>query len=301
HIKRSVESVLNQTFTNFELIVVDDGSTDNGLYEIKNILDSRLKIYKKENGGVSSARNFGIIKSKAEYIGFLDADDEWDKSFLETVYKMNNIFPNKFMYATAYKKINNFLETNIVLNNNDNNSIFLVDKYFEKFLKLKDAINTSSSTVLKKEILLEIGLFPEKLTNFEDWNVWFKVALIDNLVYSRDVLSNIYLDATNRSSSKVKYNPLSLIKSYNELIVNIDEFIIRKNLLRKNIDLVFRRGSISVMRQMIKYKQFDFVESFKRSEMYKYINVYQRIFYLTRLNKLIYLLYKILNIVGLKK
>lgn len=79
YIKNAVLSVLNQTYKNLELIAVDDGSTDNSLEILNNIKkeDSRLKVYTKENGGISSARNYGIDRATGEYIGFIDNDDEY--------------------------------------------------------------------------------------------------------------------------------------------------------------------------------------------------------------------------------
>ena len=79
YIKNAVLSVLNQTYKNLELIAVDDGSTDNSLEILNNIKkeDSRLKVYAKENGGISSARNYGIDRATGEYIGFIDNDDEY--------------------------------------------------------------------------------------------------------------------------------------------------------------------------------------------------------------------------------
>ena len=74
-IETTINSVLNQTFTNYEVILVDDGSTDNSYKVVSDIEDSRIQIFKKENQGVSKARNYGVSKAKTEYIAFLDADD----------------------------------------------------------------------------------------------------------------------------------------------------------------------------------------------------------------------------------
>lgn len=86
YIKKCIDSILNQTFKNIELIVIDDGSTDNTKDIIKKIDDKRLKYIYKENGGVSSARNLGIDLSTGNYIMFVDSDDYIDKDFIEVVH-----------------------------------------------------------------------------------------------------------------------------------------------------------------------------------------------------------------------
>ena len=76
-IKRTLQSVLTQTFQDFEIVIVNDGSTDNSTIEVEKIKDSRIRLIHQENAGVSAARNKGIEEAKYELIAFLDADDEW--------------------------------------------------------------------------------------------------------------------------------------------------------------------------------------------------------------------------------
>ena len=78
YVPKTLASVLNQTYSDFELIIVDDGSTDDSLEVINSFVDNRIKIVKQKNGGVSAARNRGIIEAKYELIALLDADDWWD-------------------------------------------------------------------------------------------------------------------------------------------------------------------------------------------------------------------------------
>ena len=88
-IERALKSVFNQTFTNFEIIIIDNGSTDNGIEIINKLTnDIRLKIIKQKNQGISFARNTGIRNAQYEYIAFLDSDDEWESKYLETIQKI---------------------------------------------------------------------------------------------------------------------------------------------------------------------------------------------------------------------
>src|SRR5690625_5271022 len=107
HISRAVNSVLNQTYKNFELIIIDDGSTDGSLAVVEKFDDSRIKVFTFKNNGVSVARNLGIEKAKYSYIAFLDADDEWEENFLLNVKKLIQTYPECGMYATLYKFKNN--------------------------------------------------------------------------------------------------------------------------------------------------------------------------------------------------
>src|SRR5690606_10771216 len=92
-----------QSFENFEVIIVDDGSTDNSLKVVKEITDPRMRIVQKTNGGVSSARNRGIEEANNEWISFLDADDIWRNNHLATIVEMMEIFPEEKVFSTSFE------------------------------------------------------------------------------------------------------------------------------------------------------------------------------------------------------
>ena len=102
----TLQSVLAQTYTDYEIIVVDDGSKDNSLKVAKSVNDSRINVIHKENGGVSSARNRGIREAKGDYIALLDGDDLWKPTFLEEQVKLIHDFPKAAMWGvnTAFIK-----------------------------------------------------------------------------------------------------------------------------------------------------------------------------------------------------
>jgi len=97
-VKEAIESVLQQTYTDLEVLVVDDGSTDDTRSFVKQIQDSRVKYYYKDKGGQSSARNLGLMKAKGKYIAYLDEDDLWPPNYLETV--LHQLNANKDYGAT---------------------------------------------------------------------------------------------------------------------------------------------------------------------------------------------------------
>lgn len=217
HIKRAINSVLKQSCQNFEIIVVDDGSTDTSYIEAMSINDSRVKVFKKNNGGVSSARNYGIMKSSYEYIGFLDADDLWKPLFLESVSRLIYKYPDAGAYATSYefKKGKNIrrAKINVMLSNGESGIV----NYFKG--ALKDPLISASSVVIKKSVFENIGFFQEDLTRGEDLEMWYRIALNYKIVFLNEVLSVYYMDSNNRATS----SPTIYSTSFMSRIENILE------------------------------------------------------------------------------
>ncbi|MCH7785011.1 MAG: glycosyltransferase family 2 protein, partial [Bacteroidetes bacterium] len=100
-ITKTIQSVLNQTFTDFELLIVNDGSTDNSLKIAQSFNDKRLKLISIENSGVSLARNTGIKAAKHNWIALLDADDWWAPTFLEEFIEAFKLFPNYNLFVVG--------------------------------------------------------------------------------------------------------------------------------------------------------------------------------------------------------
>lgn len=196
HIKRAINSLLQQSYSGFEIIVVDDGSTDNSYCEVASIKDKRVKLLKKTNGGVSSARNYGIQHSSHEYIGFLDADDLWKPSFLESISKLIKKYPDAGAYATAYEygKYNKFKRASINVKLSEGQSEVI--DYFK--CSLNDPLISASSVVIRKSVFENIGLFSEELTRGEDLEMWYRIALKYDVAFINEVLSVYFQDSDNK-------------------------------------------------------------------------------------------------------
>jgi glycosyltransferase involved in cell wall biosynthesis len=168
YISEAIESVLSQTYCNFELIVVNDGSTDNTEKTIRKYLDKIIYL-KQENAGPAAARNCGIQKAQGYYVAFLDADDLWlpDKLQMQV-----QAFDNYAGAALVYTKFVNFEDqsgkTLSILP--DAPSGMLFDKL------LIESLILLSTVMIRRELLLEAGCFDEGLQTAEDTNLWLKIA-----------------------------------------------------------------------------------------------------------------------------
>ena len=188
YIKKAVNSVLTQSFEKFELIVVDDASTDDSLGKISEIKDERIKIVLQENHGVSAARNNGVKHSKNPFIAFLDADDWWDKKYLEEMKNLIEDFPDAGLYSSRFW---------IVKNNKINDSKVDLDKSFKKgyinycsiYNKTFSQLINSSSVVIKKNVFYDVGGFSESIKKGEDLHLWVKISLGYKIAYLNKNLS----------------------------------------------------------------------------------------------------------------
>jgi glycosyltransferase involved in cell wall biosynthesis len=193
HVKRALDSVINQTVQDFEIIVVNDGSTDKSADVVKTFSDARIRLINQKNASVSVARNRGINEAKSELIAFLDADDEWMPDYLETILRLREKYPCAGLYATSLKT--EFID-NVLMGKDEELRKLIPDEglilnFFKVNLKEishKDIFYTSSVTVPKK-IFLELGGFQTGFWWGEDIDMWGRIALKHPFAYSsQDVL-----------------------------------------------------------------------------------------------------------------
>jgi glycosyltransferase involved in cell wall biosynthesis len=202
YIKRAIDSVLAQTVNNFELIVVDDGSTDMSANVVKSISDKRIRLIQQKNLGVSAARNRGIEESNADLIAFLDADDEWFPTFLETICFLRQKYPQAGAYATAYKYELNEKEFKLY-DFQKGQRDGLITSYF-KSAAITDGIISSSTVTVPKNIFIEIGKFPVGEWWGEDTDMWGRIALKYPIAFSSDCNAIYHSEASNRACEKIK-------------------------------------------------------------------------------------------------
>lgn len=223
HIKRAIDSVLAQKAQDFEIVVIDDGSTDRGAEVVQSFTDHRIRLIQQENAGVSAARNKGIEEAKADLIAFLDADDEWTPSFLNTVLRLKNKYPEAGAYATGYK-ISRAGEVKIATLKKLPPAPWegLLPSYFMS-TALGDHPVCSSAVCIPKTIIMELGGFKKGVAWGEDDDLWGRVALKYPIVYSWEVGAIYHKEAVNRSFKKRSLHPIDdhpFVKSAQELLIN---------------------------------------------------------------------------------
>jgi len=197
-IKRAINSVLSQTISNFELIIVDGNSTDASRSFVNSYNDSRIRIYDQIGSGVSAARNQGIHAASSKLIAFLDADDKWEPDFLETILSLQTQYPDAGLYGTAYSVYSDdFFIHNIVCKSAESQRVF--ESYFKSYVDEGRPIIITSACASPKSVLLKIGGFPENIKIGEDHELFSRIALHFTVAYSPRICATYYIGSENNA------------------------------------------------------------------------------------------------------
>ena len=193
YIKKALDSVIEQTFKDFELVVVDDGSSDESCVVAKDSLEGSSLNYQlihQENSGVSTARNNGVMASHGDYICFLDADDWWAPTFLERIDLLIREYPDAGIYGTNYYYVKNGRQR-ISITNVETGVIDYCKVYAESLIMPLTSISVS----IKRSVFNEFGGFQSKLKLGEDFDLWVKIALKHKVVFLAEPLAFYFQDS----------------------------------------------------------------------------------------------------------
>lgn len=192
YVQKALESALSQTFKDFELVVVDDGSSDesfNIAQETLKLSSVEYQLIHQDNAGVSTARNNGVSVSHGDNICFLDADDWWEPNFLERMDWLIREYPEAGIYGTNYHIISRG-KSRIALHIPKTGYI----NYCDCYRKLQMPLWTGSVSIPRK-VYLETGGFKPHLKLGEDFDVWVRIALKYKVAYLDEPLSHYYQDS----------------------------------------------------------------------------------------------------------
>ena len=198
-LERALGSVYAQTFRDFEIIVVDDASTDDTSERMQRHLD-RVRYIKQDHAGSAVARNRGILVSQGEYIAFLDADDLWLPEKLERQIELAKRHPNaSLIYSDFYRGEGEEIARDSGLRAR---KFWVAGQEFKSLLR-QNFIHTSS-VVTRKEALADAGIFDPNLINAQDWDLWIRLAAAGNVVFVDEVLS-YYRIHSSQTVTTTKY------------------------------------------------------------------------------------------------
>lgn len=247
----TLQSVLNQTYQDFEVLVINDGSTDESEAKIKEFSDRRIKYYLTENKGVSAARNLGLEVATADFVTFLDADDRWKPDFLMEMWDSIQAYPEQKIHAAAIE-----VETE--------NAVFpaqysivrsaprMVVNYFDASLKTT-AICTSCAA-FSRSVFKEVGNFDEQIKSGQDTDMWIRLGLHYPVVFTFKILARYVYDPNSLSKRKEYLNQKMNFSKFDEvaksnpklkrfLDLNTYSFAIRSKIAgdQQNFKLYYKR------------------------------------------------------------
>jgi len=195
YIRRTVESVLQQTHKNFELLIVDDGSTDNSLAQIELLNDSRIKVIRQINAGEGAARNTGLNEASNHWVAFLDADDTWEAGFLSCITQMIEAQPEVELCATGYKILSPH-GTEIVGSSTASEHT-LEQNYFSLSFENKLPF-CASSVAIQTDTLIACGGFAENEPLGADQDLWCRLLTDRAFALHRYPHATYHQDASGR-------------------------------------------------------------------------------------------------------
>lgn len=247
----TLHSVMCQTHTEFEVIIVNDGSTDNGVEVIKqNFDDPRIRIINQENQGVSVARDRGVEEAQSNYIAFLDADDKWHSEYLRIMNTAISRYPNAALYSSG----------GLICNADGSISYRLAKKYLNKivicdfFENPHVYIHTSAAIINKSFFKLTDGS-PRGMKRSQDFALFFQIALKGPFVYVGLPISKYVGGVSGQATSNTHKNKFKVLKCFCFLY----NFISEKNrqIQNKSLKTFFRYALRHNFKYCIKERDYD--------------------------------------------
>lgn len=250
YIENTIKSVLYQTFSDFEVIVINDGSTDNSTKIVESFTDSRIKLIMQKNKGVSAARNRGIREAIGDFIAFLDADDTWYPDYLETMIKLSQQYPSYSVFCVAQK----------------NRPIYTLPQgvsIIRDFCSYP-YIFWTGALLIKNNVLKEVGGFRVGVQLGEDTDMWLRISCKYHTIYLNEAhVNHPYITENNLAQAidvaktfpfgewyKYPYHDKRTLKKFttNEL-TNFANTLVNKKLYKEALLFLRKTKGITAIRQ----------------------------------------------------
>ena len=249
YIRRTLDSVAAQTYAHFEVLVVDDGSTDEGARIARNYPDERVQVIKSTGSGTSAARNTGIHAATHHLIAFLDADDEWHPRFLETVLRLHEAYQHAGMYGTAYETDYTGKRRKVRIKGLPKKPWQgLIADYFRSVLG--DIPVISSAVMVPRRVFNKVGYFATGAQLGEDQDMWCRIALEYPVAYSTEARAVYHLDTQNSVCQDI-----SIIDTYP--VMETVKKALEHRLSDKGLKLYQKKLFLDYAIRLIRAKRFD--------------------------------------------
>lgn len=251
YVRKAVESVVGQTYTDWEMIIVDNGSTDGSSEIVSTIHGPRIRMVRlDENIGPGAARNKGVELTSAPYITFLDADDWWEPTFLEEMKGLIERHPDAGIYGTGYYIVKNGKKRIATIGVEEGFNEGEIN-YCTVYAKTLCMPLTSISVCIPHNVFDEAGGFPTDIKLGEDFLLWIHVAMKHKVVLLNKPLSNYNqdVDTTYRGTHNKRYNPDTFMSFHFDQFVEEE----RKN---KNLKMILDKMRVYTLMNFRRYNLY---------------------------------------------
>ncbi|MEN9326914.1 MAG: hypothetical protein RI943_1347 [Bacteroidota bacterium] len=264
YIENAIKSVLDQTFTDFEILIIDDFSSDKSAAIASKFESEKVQlIYHEKNCGLSATRNTGIKKANSNYITFLDADDLWKPTFLESNFQLIQNFPEARIFGTNYEEV-----WDTVIKNPRNGSEILPINFtgYINFFKInvKQGIYNHGSVCFHKEVYEKVGFYNEKINFSEDLDFNIRANYNFKLAYTNSIQMRYFMQTENQLTQSSLLNKTipdfdnyeNWAKTNSDLkkYLDFERYVLGKR-LKKNNDLRWKKMIATIDSRNLNWKQ----------------------------------------------
>lgn len=267
YVENTLKSILNQSFTDYEVLIIDDCSTDKSMAIIQPYLSDAIKVIShSKNSGLSASRNTGIRNSKSKFVTFLDADDTWKPNFLAAINEMIQQFPEEAIFGTNYQEVHQNGKIIFPKNNTSDlkpNKIIFLNDFFKR--NNQQGLFIHSGICFDKKVYDSVGFYDETIDFAEDLDFNIRALSNYNLVYKNSRLVNYTIFSENQlTNSSIlgkiipdynKYESLASKKPDLKSYLDFERYVIAKHLKTDGDKVKYKEIVASIAAGNLNFKQ----------------------------------------------